>query len=348
MSATPFAVAIPARDEEVLLPRLLESLVVQTSGWADGHIFLVANNCTDGTAEVARRFAPRLPIAVIDTVYPAKNAHVGTARKAALDAACEWLDARHPNGVLLTTDADAHVPNDWLSNNLRALERCDIAGGRLVVDHDAIDVSPLQDSIDAYWAGVRAIDATIDPLSHDPPPRHGDHTGASLAFRTSLYRRLGGLTPLPSREDVDFVDRAVRAGARLAHPPDINVRVSARTAGRADGGMAAEMLRRQSLQERADIYLLPHPRDWIDRSLSRRRLRLAWCERTDLTAALAVEGICGAHSSTILTDCPNDIAFVERASAALSHPSRAPMAVDAAVACMRAYLGTSDSARAVA
>ena len=347
MNALQFAVAIPARDEEVLLPRLLDSLAMQDRGWDDGQVFLVANNCSDGTADIARKFAERLPITVIEATYPTADAHVGTARKRALDAACDWLEGRPGNGALLTTDADATVAPNWILANLHALDGCDIAGGRLVAD-DEDDPSPLQVLIDAYWVGVREIDAALDPQEHDPPPRHGDHTGASLAFRANLYRRLGGLTPLPTREDVDFVDRALRAGARLAHPIDVSVRVSTRIAGRAAGGMAAEMVRRQSLGGRHDTYLLPHPDDWIERSLARCRLRLAWRAQGDLAKALARECIAEVAASDILADCPNDVAFVERASAMFSIEPRQEIAVDAAVTMMADRARHHDQSQAVA
>jgi hypothetical protein len=43
---------------------------------------------------------------------------------------------------------------------------------------------------------------------------------------------------LPFREDLGFVSKARAAGQRLVHPLDVVVTVSARTEGRAPGGMA--------------------------------------------------------------------------------------------------------------
>ena len=43
---------------------------------------------------------------------------------------------------------------------------------------------------------------------------------------------------LPFREDIAFVSKAMAAGFRLVHPLDVVVIVSARTKGRAKGGMA--------------------------------------------------------------------------------------------------------------
>jgi hypothetical protein len=49
---------------------------------------------------------------------------------------------------------------------------------------------------------------------------------------------VGGLPPLPFREDVAFVAKALAAGYRLRHPLDVTVSVSARRDGRARNGMA--------------------------------------------------------------------------------------------------------------
>ena len=80
--------------------------------------------------------------------------------------------------------------------------------------------------------------ALIDPMDHDPWPRHHDHTGGSLAVRSSVYRTVGGMDAVPFREDLAFVSKVMAAGYRLSHPLNVIVTVSARTQGRAKGGMA--------------------------------------------------------------------------------------------------------------
>ena len=47
----------------------------------------------------------------------------------------------------------------------------------------------------------------LDFVPHDPWPRHSDHTGASLAVRGDVYAAVGGIPPLPFREDIGFVAR---------------------------------------------------------------------------------------------------------------------------------------------
>lgn len=239
-------VAIPARNEEALLPRLIAALGRQSvleRLEAPLNVVILLNNTTDGSLGVLARAAARAPglrLTVAQAVYPPDRAHVGTARARAMDLAAEAA----PAGVILTTDADA-VPSDtWIEANLRAIEGgADIVGGRIVGDpEDEIRLGPgfrRRASLHAqYGALCDELAALIDPLPHDPWPRHGDHTGGSLAVRAEVYRAVGGMEPLAFREDIAFVSRVRAAGYLLRHPLDVAVTVSARTEGRAKGGMA--------------------------------------------------------------------------------------------------------------
>jgi len=133
----PCVVCVPARNGAERPPFLLATLAGQD---AEGpvRVVVLANNCTDGTADAvrARRF-DRLDVRLIEASLAPPDAHVGTARRMALDAGADWLDEiGGEDGILLTTDADARLPDNWISANLRALEQADVVGGRLVIDGD--------------------------------------------------------------------------------------------------------------------------------------------------------------------------------------------------------------------
>lgn len=240
-------VAVPARDEAERLPRLLESLSGQ-SWCVRGNrltVVIVLNNCTDGSAEALSGLAPRHPqldLVVRDVVLPPDQAHVGTARRLALDAA---LAAGAGGRVaLLTTDADAQPEPNWIDANLAALDQgADVVGGRIIGDPgEEARLGPgFRRRVDRHLYYAELADRLadlLDPLPHDPLPRHADHTGASLAVRGEVYAALGGLPAVSFREDVAFVSRARAAGYALRHAPDVRVKVSARLVGRAPGGMA--------------------------------------------------------------------------------------------------------------
>lgn len=325
-------VCIPARNEAERLPRLLASLDRQIGVPTPLRVVVLANNCTDGTAEAVRAGQASggwaaLAIRLIEATLSGAEAHVGTARRMALAAGAEWLAADGvPDGVLLTTDADARLPADWIAANLRALEQADVVGGRLVIDEDgAADprLTELHARIERYWAGVRRLEDLLDPPPYDPAPRHGDHTGASLAVPVALYRAVGGLPPLPCGEDNALVGLLRAHGARLRHCPDVRVMVSARHQGRVSGGMATEMARRARVLA-GEPYLLPEAAHWQALILRRAALRRAFhLPLPDRVAACARLGL-GTDDLAAIGACANDIAFVERADRILE--SRSPPA----------------------
>lgn len=342
-------VCIPARNEAERLPRLLRSLAAQEGLTETGplRVVVLANNCDDGTPGIVRALAgalPTLALRAIEAAIPAPEAHVGTARRMALEVGADWLAADgHADGVLLTTDADAWLPPRWLAANLAALRSADVVGGRLVIDAEGAVAPALADlhaRIERYWSGVRVLEDLIDPPPHDPAPRHGDHTAASLAFRAGLYRAVGGLPALPCGEDNALVARLTRQGARLRHCPAVEVHVSARREGRVSGGMATEMARREDAVASGGPYELPEAAHWLALVERRAALRRAWRRGEAARRAaclgfdLAAEAIAEVEAAIAAGTCPNDIAYVERVHALLEDaaPPARFVALDVALA----------------
>ncbi len=278
MTDARFCVCVPARDEADRLPILLDALARQD---VDGPIrvsILINNTVDDSVAAVARAQAAwgeRLHLAVACHDIPPERAHAGTARRLAMDAGLARIDP--DRGVLISTDADTRPPSDWISAMLRAIDAgLDIVGGRIVVDDAeplAADMNAMQVKLDRYWACVRAIEDDIDPCRWDPAPRHGDHTGASLAILAPLYRTAGGVPAIPAGEDRALVEAAVAAGGRLGHPMSVWTRVSARTIGRATGGMADHMQALSDRVARGESTFLPSFDQWRARAAWRRMRR---------------------------------------------------------------------------
>ena len=275
MASGRLVVAVPARDEAERLPRLLDALARQTMPAA--LILLSLNNTSDQSGEAiaeARRRHPDLKVEVDHVRFPPAQAHAGSARRRAMDVAANLAG---PEGLLLTTDADTRPPPDWLAANAAAMARgLDIVGGRIVID----ELEPVPAAVaaatrlaDRYWTQVRAIEDAIDPVPWDPPPRHGDHTGASLCLSVATYRDCGGVPAVRSGEDRALVREVLRRGGRLAHPADIWTRVSPRTIGRAADGMADHMkrLRDDSLAKAA--VMVPSFEQWRRRAAWRRGFR---------------------------------------------------------------------------
>jgi GT2 family glycosyltransferase len=274
-----FCVCIPARNEAARLPVLLSSLAGQD---IPGRLSVVVcvNNTSDGSAEVLRSFASthsaRLAIVADEITFPAGRAHAGSARRRAMDIGYDSLQ-QHRGAVLMSTDADARAPANWIAENLRAIDcGADIVGGRLVLDENEplpTDVLSLRLLWDRYWRKVREIEDAVDPRASDPSPRHGDHTGASLALTAEIYRKAGGVPELAVGEDRELVANAVAAGGILVHPQAVWTRVSPRRDGRAPGGMAQAMADLHDTAALGRITLAPALSHWQHRAAWRRRVR---------------------------------------------------------------------------
>lgn len=272
LERVPFCVCVPARNEVARLPVLLQALADQTVA-GPFRVAVLVNNSLDGTAcaarDAARALEGRLDMSLREVILPAERAHAGGARALAMDLGISVLDGRE-DAVLISTDADSRPPRNWVANTLRAFqEGADIVGGRLVID----DQDPLPHDMgraralwDRYWAEVRAIEDAVDPVAWDPAPRHGDHTGASLALRVSIYRAAGGIPSIAAGEDRALVEAAVAIGARLRHPVDVWTRVSGRLDGRARGGMADHLVALADTLAQGQPVLAPSLDQWRQRA----------------------------------------------------------------------------------
>jgi hypothetical protein len=285
MSIRSFCVCVPARNEAARLPVLLDALAAQT---VDGVIpvMLCINNSDDDSIAVAHavahRHRGRLDVGIASSTFAPAVAHAGSARGHAMEQGYARLGG---TGVLISTDADCRPPATWIAANLAAIDAgATIVGGQIVLDDaEPIDpaISALRARFDDYWAAVRAIEDAIDPAPDDPPPRHGDHTGASIAIDAVLFSKIGGVRAIASGEDRMMVVDAVAAGGRLVHPPAVWTRVSARTDGRAAGGMAIAMADLATTVGLGVDPMIPAFDHWRDRAIWRRTTR-ATCGITEM------------------------------------------------------------------
>ncbi|MCJ2019477.1 glycosyltransferase [Methylobacterium sp. E-065] len=262
-------VAVPVFNEAERIAYCLHALDGQEGLGGSGlGVLLFLNNCTDGTAHVvaALQTSLRRPVRVIERAYAEANA--GWARREAMEAAAAWLEeSGTQDGVILTTDADSRVPEDWVARNLAAItDGVDAVAGRIALDE--ADAARLPASLHArgalegaYEALLTELEARINPVVHDPWPRHWTTSGATLAVRLGTYRQVGGMPPLAVGEDKAFVSSLLSSDARVRHDPDIVVVTSGRLDGRAPGGAADTMkLRCQVPESPCDPRLEPLPR----------------------------------------------------------------------------------------
>ena len=208
-------VAIPAQDEQDLLPACLAALDRAAARCPlPVAVMVVADACRDATAQVAR--AGGAGAIEVD------HRCVGRARAEGMAALLEQLGAE--GTWLASTDADSLVPEHWLTRQLELA-----AGGA-----------------DAVAGTVRVADWGEHPARarrryarlYRPSDGHRHVHGANLAVSAEAYVAVGGFAPLPVHEDVALVAALDAGGYRVARSGQLSVLTSARAAGRAPGGFA--------------------------------------------------------------------------------------------------------------
>jgi Glycosyl transferase family 2 len=271
-------VAIPAKNEASCINPCLAALARQTR--KPDAVLLLPNNCTDDTAAVAAAMSSSLPcrVDIHCHKFPPPSANAGNARRTVMQLAAE-LAGR--DGILLTTDADTVVADDWIERNLQAISAgADLVCGRVALDAAEALLIPshlhTDDALECELTELLDRMATeLDPDPADPWPRHAEASGASLAVTVAAFLRVGGIPAVAAGEDRAFAAALARTDARVRHDPWVRVTVSGRTIGRAPGGMADTIRRRMQQQDEFTDASLEPSIDAYRRFDFRRRVRMA-------------------------------------------------------------------------
>lgn len=204
-----FALLVPAYNEEVLLPRLLESISALDFPHHMFDVHVVADNSTDRTAQVAAAGGA--------TVHERQDEHLQGK-----GYALQWLlarirraDARYDAFVIL--DADSVVSPNFLSIMDRHLAR----GDQVIQSHYSVL------NHEAHWSSALRFAALA--LFNDLRPRGRDALGLSaglrgngMCFRAAVIERFGW-DAYTLAEDVELHLKLVDAGLRVTYAPDARV-----------------------------------------------------------------------------------------------------------------------------
>lgn len=197
-------VIVPVRDEAENLTATLDALARQID--LEGRpfdreryeIIVLANNCSDDSAAIARCFAnqqPTLTLHVVEITLPLAEAYVGRARRILMDEAYRRLTLlEHGRGVIASTDGDTRVAPTWLAATLHEIQKgADAVGGRILTDRagrvaldDYARLCHLREV--GYRYLVAELETYLDPDPYDCWPRHYQHFGASLAVTAQMVR----------------------------------------------------------------------------------------------------------------------------------------------------------------
>jgi Glycosyl transferase family 2 len=285
------SVIIPAKDEAQTISATLTALANQTD--LNGQplnpltyeIIILANNCLDESAAIARQFAqqhPDLALHVAEVTLPPDRAYIGYVRKMLMDEAyLRLMSLGHSRGIIASTDGDTEVSATWIAAILYEIgSGVDAVGGRILTDrHSRQALHPQAKSHFLQEVGYRSLVAQVefhlDPDPYDPLPRHDRHYGASLAVTAEMYAKAGGLPPVRTPEDEAFYQALLRVDARFRHSPLVQVTTSARVSGRSPVGLAAQLRKWTAMSEGSILKVEPAAAmiAWFQ---SRYKLRSLW------------------------------------------------------------------------
>ena len=217
-----FSVVIPTFNRADDLRATLDSLAGQRTS-AAWEVIVVDNNSTDGTRAVVEDATNRFP-APLHYVFEREQ-----GRSAALNTGIGTASG----SIIVTTDDDVRVAEDWLDRAAEALVECDCdyVGGRVLPLWGSERPAWIPDHGGRQWAVIALLDYGDEPipffrLAHRVP------LGVNMAFRrhafdraglwdTSVGRKKGTLLGQEVRE---WMMRARAAGLRGVYTPRMVVR----------------------------------------------------------------------------------------------------------------------------
>ncbi len=286
-AALAVSVVVPVRNEAHHLVQTLDALRNQhhpggqALNPATYEVLLLTNNCTDQSYAVALRYQQRYPdfsLHIANIQLPAAKANIGTVRRLLMDEACRRLTgSQRGTGIIASTDGDTVVDHCWVHHIKTEIDRGnDAVGGRILTRPDGSQTRlyHLRDVL--YRTLVARAEAVLDPVPHDPWPRHFQHFGASIAVTSHMYRQAGGLPEKPFLEDEAFYRALLRTDAKVRQSPHVKVFTSTRTQGRVAVGFSEQLRYWAGLGQTNQNQFAEPAEAVMLRLRSRRQLRHCW------------------------------------------------------------------------
>jgi glycosyltransferase involved in cell wall biosynthesis len=266
----PVSLIMTVRNEASALPGLFESLLRQTMLPAE--IVIVDGGSTDGTTEIARKYADALPVRVIEK----PGANISEGRNAAIEAAC------YP--IIAVTDAGVRLDPRWLECLVTPL--LDEAG-----DIDVVSGFFVPDPRTPF---ERAMGATVLPALSDINPDTFLPSSRSVAFRKEAWELAGGYPEwLDYSEDLVFDMRLKDLDKRFLFAPEAIAHFRPRSTPRA---FYLQYYRYARGDGKADLWRKRHAIRYLTYTLGPLLGILSWRNRRTLAGkgGLALITIAGA------------------------------------------------------
>jgi len=268
-------IVIPAFKEEAVV-RVLQCLLACMSPSGSVEVIVVINQPEGAPKEVeevntrthsevsewaGKNSSPKIRFHVLyQPDLPRKKAGVGLARKIGMDeAARRFISIDNPDGVIVCLDADCEVQENYLIEIEQFFKQYpDVEGCSVYFEHPLHNLDPhLRNSIIEYelhlryfigiqrWAGFPFAYQTV---------------GSSMAVRTGVYCKAGGMNTRQAGEDFYFLHKVIERGA-FGEINTTTVFPSSRTSDRVPFGTGRAMLTSGGIDEERLTY---NPQIFVD------------------------------------------------------------------------------------
>jgi hypothetical protein len=202
------AVLVPAHDEESIIGAMIDSAVAQRSPRSSFEVHVVADNCSDATARVAREHGAHVHERV-DPTAPGKGPALGWAVE-------RILAEESPPDAFVIVDADTTICEGFLSVVDAAL-----AGeGRAWQSYYAVREPELSPATALRQAAL-ALRHYVRPLGRIALGGSSGLYGNGMVFRAELLRTRRFSAHLT--EDVEFQLELLLEGERVGFLPDARI-----------------------------------------------------------------------------------------------------------------------------
>jgi glycosyltransferase involved in cell wall biosynthesis len=217
MTTLDVSVVIPTYNRCELLPRALDGVLSQDSGDVRYEVIVVDNNSSDGTKDVA---TARCGMGETSLRYLFEGQQ-GTAHARNTGIAA----ARAP--IVAFTDDDVRVDRRWVAEIKRAFDEhpeVDCVSGPIL---PAWPTQPPEWLTPDHWVGALALQEHGTEAFHLNADRPLSLAGANLAFRRSIFDRLGAFAPefskVGDQSDTEMLIRLFQNGGQALYVPSILV-----------------------------------------------------------------------------------------------------------------------------
>lgn len=281
------SIIVPVKDEEEIIVNTLNALRNQidiNGNPLDYNIYevlLLVNNSVDKSEIICEEYALQFPefnLHVSNINLPADVAHIGMVRRLMMDEAYERLTSVGvKRGIIVSTDGDSEVDVNWIYYIIKEMEKgVDVVGGRIIPKHipRGSKWPHLRDVTYRFLAS--RLESKIDECFSDPWPRHFQCYGPSLAVTCEIYKKAGGMPPLPYLEDEEFRKSLKRIDARIRKSPLVKIYTSSRLVGRVEFGFSVQLKQWTEMQSIGAEQMVESLDSLSFKFINKRKLRLIW------------------------------------------------------------------------